>query len=201
MALKTFVRISNVNNLSDARYCAGMEVNQIGFNIVPENENYTDPVKFKEISNWLSGVEFVGEIDSDSVIDIDKLVENYQLDALQVTTIDQVEKAKLVGIPIIFKVDMTMLTEALLESLKDDVSYFLVDSLQTGEISSDLLKLASTYPLVMSFGFTTATVDHIITTTSIKGIAMKGGLEERPGFKNFDELADILETLEIDDTV
>lgn len=33
MALKTFVKISGVNNLSDARYCAGMGVNQLGFNI------------------------------------------------------------------------------------------------------------------------------------------------------------------------
>ena len=48
MALKTFVKISGVNNLSDARYCAGMGVNQLGFNIEDKHPNYTDPQSFKE---------------------------------------------------------------------------------------------------------------------------------------------------------
>ena len=53
MALKTFVKVSGINNLSDARYCSGMEVNQLGFSIEPSSPNYTDPEKFKEIKGWL----------------------------------------------------------------------------------------------------------------------------------------------------
>ena len=68
MALKTTVKVSKVNNLSDARYCAGMGVNQLGFNIEPDHENYTDPKSFKELADWVSGVEFVGEIEITLII-------------------------------------------------------------------------------------------------------------------------------------
>jgi len=63
MALKTFVKISSVNNLSDARYCSGMQVNLMGFNLEESNKNYTSPEKFKEITSWLSGLEFVAEFE------------------------------------------------------------------------------------------------------------------------------------------
>ena len=33
MGLKTLVKVSEVNNLSDARYCAGMGVEMIGFSL------------------------------------------------------------------------------------------------------------------------------------------------------------------------
>ena len=33
MSLKYFVHVSSINNLSDARYCSGMMVNSLGFDI------------------------------------------------------------------------------------------------------------------------------------------------------------------------
>jgi phosphoribosylanthranilate isomerase len=201
MALNTFVKISTVNNLSDARYCAGMEVNQIGFNIEPENEDFTDVQKFNEISGWLSGVEFVGEIGDSSTDKIADTIKGYNLGAIQVANPKQVSEAKAAGLPLILKVDMAMITEDLFKSLKDDVSYFLIESFFEGEISPDLLELAATYPIVMAFGYDASTINNLISNQNLKGIAIKGGKEERPGFKNFDEMADILEAIEIDDTL
>ena len=63
MMLKTFVKVSGVNNLSDARYCAGMGVDVIGFNIDPELGEAIDPVKFGEISSWLAGADYAIEGD------------------------------------------------------------------------------------------------------------------------------------------
>ena len=31
--LKTLIKVSNINNLSDARYCAGMGVEMLGFSM------------------------------------------------------------------------------------------------------------------------------------------------------------------------
>jgi phosphoribosylanthranilate isomerase len=201
MALNTFVKISTVNNLSDARYCAGMEVNQIGFNIEPKNENFTDVQKFNEISGWISGIEFVGEIDSESTGKIAETIKGYNLGAIQVSDAKLVNEAKATGLPVILKVDMAMITEDLLKSLKDDVTYFLIESFFEGEINPDLLGLSSTYQMVMAFGFDASTINNLMSDHQLKGIAIKGGKEERPGFKNFDEMADILEAIEIDDTL
>ncbi|MFM1835376.1 MAG: hypothetical protein RJA04_63, partial [Bacteroidota bacterium] len=48
--LKTLVKVSAITNLSDARYCAGMGVDLLGF---PLGKISID--QFTEIRNWLAG--------------------------------------------------------------------------------------------------------------------------------------------------
>jgi phosphoribosylanthranilate isomerase len=55
------VKISNVTNLSDARYCAGMGVEMLGFSIDEDSPNYISPKKFEDICSWLAGVTLVAE--------------------------------------------------------------------------------------------------------------------------------------------
>ncbi|MCE7995505.1 MAG: phosphoribosylanthranilate isomerase [Roseivirga sp.] len=200
MALKTFVKVSGVNNLSDARYCSGMEVDQLGFSIQENGANYTDPEKFKEIKGWLSGVAYVGEIEADSTKNISETVKDYELDALQVATSQQVMDAQATGLPIILKTDVSMITFEVLASLKDKVSYFLIESVYEGQVSPDILALTSLYPIVLGYGFDAETVEGMVSS-GIKGIALKGGEEISPGLRDFDEMMDILEALEIDDTL
>jgi len=40
---------------------------------------------------------------------------------------------------------------------------------------------------------------ELVEETGVKGIEMEGGEEIKPGLKDFDELAEILEALEIED--
>lgn len=200
MALKTFVKVSGINNLSDARYCSGMEVDQLGFSIQEGSTKYTDPDKFKEIKGWLSGVAYVGEIEADNTKDISDIVKGYDLDALQVANRQQVIEAQATGLPVILKTDVSMITLDLLASLKDKVSYFLIESVYEGQVSPDILELTNQYPIVLGYGFEANTVEAL-TKSGIKGIALKGGDEISPGLRDFDEMMDILEALEIDDTL
>lgn len=200
MALKTFVKVSGINNLSDARYCSGMEVDQLGFSIQEGSAKYTDPDKFKEIKGWLSGVAYVGEIEADSTKDISEIVRDYELDALQVANAQQVMEAQATGLPVILKTDVSMITMELLASLKDKVSYFLIDSVYEGQVSPDILALTGQYPIALGYGFDAKTVESL-AKSGIKGIALKGGDEISPGLRDFDEMMDILEALEIDDTL
>lgn len=200
MALKTFVKVSGINNLSDARYCSGMEVDQLGFSIQEDGPNYTDPEKFKEIKGWLSGVAYVGEIEADSTKSITDVVKDYELDALQVANKRQVLDAQATGLPVILKTDVSMITVDTLSDLKDKVSYFLIESVYAGEVSPDILELTSQFPIVLGYGFDADTVVSL-TSYGIKGVALKGGEEISPGLRDFDEMMDILEALEIDDTL
>ncbi|WP_373398249.1 hypothetical protein V8V91_00290 [Algoriphagus halophilus] len=77
MALRTFVKISGITNLSDARYCAGMYVNLIGFSLEEGTEKFVNPAQYKEITGWLSGLEFVGEFDTLSANDVLETLKNY----------------------------------------------------------------------------------------------------------------------------
>ena len=200
MALKTFVKVSGVNNLSDARYCSGMEVNQLGFSIDNTQPNYTDPEKFKEIKGWLSGVDFVGEVGSNPGAPLAEVVAAYELDALQVNTSDQVAEAASIGLPVILKTDVSMITESSLQALKPYVSYFLLESFHQGEVSPEILELAQEYPLVVAYGITAENAEQL-AATDLKGLGLHGGDEISPGLRDFDEMMDILEALEIDDTL
>ena len=58
--LKTFVIVGEISNLSDARYCAGMGVDVLGFNINPVEETCVAPETLNEISGWVAGVAIHG---------------------------------------------------------------------------------------------------------------------------------------------
>ncbi|KOF03665.1 hypothetical protein OB69_05050 [Roseivirga seohaensis subsp. aquiponti] len=195
MALRTFVKVSGINNLSDARYCAGMEVNQLGFEIEENASNYTDIQKYKEITEWLSGVEYVGEISSAHSV-IKAVIEGYQLDAIQVEHIDQINEALETGLAVSFLAHDMDSVKAAWETSGKKLAYILLDA---SEIDQAMLNtLSKDIPVVLASGFTAETVTEL-AKSDLKGIAIQGGNEIRPGYKDFDEMADILETLEIDD--
>jgi phosphoribosylanthranilate isomerase len=52
MALKTLVKASEVNNLSDARYCAGMGVEMLGFCLDENHPKFIELARLREISVW-----------------------------------------------------------------------------------------------------------------------------------------------------
>jgi len=190
MALKTFVIVSGINNLSDARYCSGMEVNELGFNIEPDHENFTDPNKFKEMTDWLSGVEFVGEILSEQT-DLTATISAYGLQAVQISQLTHLETAMASGLRVIFSAQSMADASDAWEKSNHTLAYIILNGFTPSS--------AETFPFVIGEGFDANDVLETIEKLQPKGISLKGGDEIRPGYKDFDELADILEVLEIDD--
>lgn len=212
MALKTLVKINKANNLSDARYCAGMGVEFMGFCLDPTNEQSVMPEKFNEITGWISGVKLVGEFYESSPLIIKELLDSYKLDYIQVADADILEYLAQLDIPLILQVNMSKINEiadleALLKHHKDEVAYFLLieEEAETDKTLDKLLpeidKFAQVYPILLGYGIDADNVLSILENTSIAGIALEGGHEIKPGYKDFDALADVLEKIEIDDLV
>lgn len=207
MALKTFVKISNVNNLSDARYCAGMYVHLMGFNLEENNENYLSPDNFKEITEWLSGLDYVGEFESSHPDYILSALKNYNIDYIQIR-----EEAHL---QMLLNTDYKIILKQLIGSAEDirhlisispslrenDVALLLEsDTLALQDEILQLIKeLAVQTTVLLGFGISPETIEEVLEQTQVKGIALNGGDEIKPGFKDFDGLADILEALELDE--
>jgi phosphoribosylanthranilate isomerase len=195
MALKTFVKVSGVNNLSDARYCAGMEVNQLGFEIEVSSPNYVDQQSFKEIKGWLSGVEFVGELDPGNSSIVSTL-QGYELDGIQVENIAQLRDALKTSLKVSFYTSNPETAKRAWNESNQKLEYVLFDSSYSD--LQQITELSNEMPIVLASGFDSSNVLNVIESP-IKGIAIRGGNEIRPGYKDFDEMADILEALEIDD--
>jgi phosphoribosylanthranilate isomerase len=204
MSLKTEVKVGNISNLSDARYCAGMGVQYLGFSMDSNSDQYVDQNTLKTIKEWIVGPKIVGEfskIDPDSEI-YSSLEE--ELDYIEITDPDSIDVAEKTGIPVILKLDITNIKSIpglseILDNLNNRVQFFLLDGFPGPDIKNmDILNLSSQYRIMIGFKMDQQSIHAWIDGTNIFGISLKGGKEIKPGFKDYDELADILEEIEVD---
>jgi phosphoribosylanthranilate isomerase len=198
--LKTTVKVSNLNNLSDARYCAGMGVEMLGFSM-----DELDFDKFKEMRGWVAGVQIVGETEVKNVSAIIDLVEKYQPDFLQVSHWEDIAEIQRIGKPIILKVDFaTANLPALFQTTKGFVEYFVLENSDESGVVDDatlsqLDAWSFQYPILLGFGVKESNANDLLEQTQLKGFALRGGNEIRPGFGDSEELMNLLEILEAED--
>lgn len=205
MALQTTVKISNITNLSDARYCAGMGVDLLGFSMDIDRPNYVDPAKFAEIRSWVAGVHIVGETTSTDPEEIETLLTTYDPDLLQVDEAAMLPYLSQFGKPLILRVNLAQLInhlEALLTMNHTSVDYFLLESIAPVHLDDDLRallqRLSTRYPLLLGFGVSIASVQTLLNELPATGLALTGGDETAPGNRDFGELMDILEAIEVE---
>jgi len=206
MALSTLVKISNVTNLSDARYCAGMGVDMLGFSMDADAPDYVDPDRFAAIRGWVAGVQIVGETHSTDPVAIEQLVQTYQPDYLQVDDAAMLPYLASFDKPLLLRVDLTTTNPAQLEAIVRDGSataeYMLLEGNEAQSLTAEqqdvLYKLAGKYPILLGMGITAGNVHDLLDELPVRGIALRGGDEDKPGDKEFGELMDILEAIEED---
>lgn len=204
MSLKTFVKIGNVTNLSDARYCAGMMVDILGFNLEEGTAGFIAPDTFREITDWVAGVEFAGEFKNAQTAEIKLAAEKYALHYIEVQNFDQLEELSALEIPLIYKLIISSETtikqlESRFDYLSELVEFVILDCLQPS-LFEDVHKMLSGkkhhIKFIRSYGISKATVPSIANDEFFYGIELEGSPEDRPGFKDYGEVMDILEVLE-----
>ena len=200
MTLKTMVKVGQITNLSNARYCAGMGVNMLGFVVDEGSEFFISPEQFREISGWVAGVEFVGEISGSQIPELT----GYSFSYLQVSDRALPEIVHASGYACIFYINTANYVPEhialMMEEQQKYVSYFLLEGLNPDILDDAELERittwAASYPVWLGSGITPHNLEKLLAS-GIRGIALYGGTESKPGFKDYDELADILEALDI----
>ena len=200
MTLKTMVKVGQITNLSNARYCAGMGVNMLGFVVDDGSEFFISPEQFREISGWVAGVEFVGEISGSQIPELT----GYSFSYLQVSDRALPEIVHASGYACIFYINTANYVPEhialMMEEQQKYVSYFLLEGLNPDILDDAELERittwAASYPVWLGSGITPHNLEKLLAS-GIRGIALKGGAESKSGFKEYDELADILEALDI----
>lgn len=207
MSLKTLVKISTVNNLSDARYGAGMGVAMMGFPVGQEHPHYLSPEQFQAITQWVEGVALVGELFTTDPVVIHDTLEAYPLDYLQLVDGVPIPRGGDWGIPVLIQLYLN--GDETLESLQSRmkvyapyVKYFLLESVAMEEAAWAKLqpivdRLAKDFPILQGYQVTPDTLPQLLASP-LQGIALHGGTEIKPGYKAFDQLAVVLETLATD---
>jgi phosphoribosylanthranilate isomerase len=205
MSLKTFVKINRVTNLTDARYCAGMNADVIGFSVEPDSPHHISPAQFGEITGWISGIDFAAEFKNTPSEEIKEVLIKYQ----GITWVESEQLEALFGLE---NQGLNLLYKQPIEEI-DRIERELGSELKTHSIAVHLTsetgslddeKLAQVKTLsgyckvILGFGITSENAVELSAYPGISGFALDSGDEIKPGLRDFDQLADILEILEVE---
>jgi phosphoribosylanthranilate isomerase len=190
MALKTLVKVGSITNLSDARYCAGMGVEFLGFRVIEGQPGSISAKLFQEIRGWVTGPQIVAEIYGiTDVTTLPQIVESFRPDYFELGVADYLRVGAAIDLPYILSLKPGEELPAMLHSRP---AYILTDI-----PSASSSKLIPEHELLVEVSDIPG-VQQILHQTGISGISLHGGVEIRPGLKQYDELAEILESLEED---
>ena len=195
MALKTKVKVGKITNLSDARYCAGMGVDLLGFPI--GSAHGIDAKKYKEITDWISGPLFVVEWSIESTDTMEEVISSYNADFVEIS-VRQLQFANNLAKPLIIKItpeDWTRYGNELLRS-KSRIAYLILIRSESPIPASFQWNEMKDFPVLLSFTDFNYSINELLELP-IEGIALTGSEEVKPGLKEYAHLSEILETLEV----
>jgi phosphoribosylanthranilate isomerase len=193
MPLKTIVKVGNISNLSDARYCSGMGVDMLGIAVSPAHGAYLSPELYHEIRGWIAGPSIVAELyGMREPQSIKQIIEAYVPDYLELDISQLNILSKDITLPLIVKIsqanDLNKLTID-----KSQIAYVVLEEANVAESKS----IGSNFKVLIELS-AVSTLQTIIDNYPIEGFALIGSPEIRPGFKDYGDLADVLEHLETD---
>ncbi len=194
--LKTKVKISKVNNLTDARYFAAMGVDYLGFCCNSGTEMYCTPSKIKEITEWVSGPQFVLEFDGwQHESDIINMLSTgighavhfgafatyaatFEVPVFKDFILENLDESDFVG------VDFPV--------IRSEKSYHQLSDNDESKIKD----LAAQKRIFLDIQFKAKDLWEVLQNLSVYGLILRGGDEEKIGVKSFEELDEIFEILQ-----
>ena len=168
MPLLLPVLVRGINNLSDARYCAGMGADGLIFTLDPELPGAVTPETVTALAGWVSGVELIGEFASLPAAEINQLITACGLRRVLLPP-NAAAKAADLAVP-------TLPTAAY----------------RPGQ------PLATNPAVWLTGTFDPATLPALLAATRPAGLILQGGDEIKPGLRDFTELEAVFEALEME---
>jgi len=197
MGLKTTVKVGSITNLSDARYCAGMGVDLLGFNAVEGSPDYISPIQVEELRGWFVGPKVVIEIYGiDHRDNYEELLNNYQPDMIELSC-HELLKLRPKEIPMILAIhpEQFETQAAVLRDFKSSIKFL---QLPASTDKALLQKIALQFPVLVEPSLATEPDLDFFKQNAAIGLALKGSEEEKAGYKSYEQLSRVLEQLEQD---
>ncbi|GAB3866533.1 hypothetical protein GCM10028824_07250 [Hymenobacter segetis] len=188
--------IRGINNLSDARYCAGMGADKLTFILDPSLPGHLDTKSVKELAGWIAGVELIGEFDHLSAHEINAISAECSLDAVLLRTPRTDEELAEIAPPVY--IELAANSTALAKPLPASPVGFLLElpAAETPETLAALQHLSSQNPLWLGPGLQPDRARALATSLPLAGLVFPSGDEVKPGLRDFDQLEAVFEALE-----
>lgn len=208
------VKATAISNLSDARFFAAQySVEWIGFCLDEGSESYMPSHLIKAMKEWIEGPKIVGEMGMCDEETLLNKVKDLDLKAVQLPMFSLVDAAKInQQVPVIQEIVIEKeMTAAQLQQQVNEfsskASMLLLDFEKSGwsftelvrsqEISIELLqRICQKNKVIINLNANAKQWQAIIQSINPMAISLKGGEEERVGYKSFDELNEIFDIIE-----
>ena len=214
--LSTKVKANSMTHLTDARYFAAWEVEWLGFQLMPGSTHYLSPQHLIAFKEWVDGVKICGEFDLVDIDEINEMIDLLDLKTVQLSVFTSLSTLKALNgrVEVLQELVIENYTDAAdIEALLSEnhlfVDYFILQCSKGGIHWSDLAggvpfsieqlkEWTSEYPILLDINLDVdVNYDELLSLFPIKGYCVSGGEEEKVGLKNFDELDDFFETIEV----
>jgi phosphoribosylanthranilate isomerase len=186
--------IRGINNLSDARYCAGMGADKLTFVLDPALPGHLDTKTVKELAGWVAGVELIGEFDRLSAPEINAIAADCGLDAVLLRSYRSTDDLAEIAPPVYLEL-------AGAEGAPAPVSTIIGWVLELPAAGIDIAILRQfglERPLWLGPGLAPEQARTIATQLPVAGLSFPSGDEVKPGLRDFDQLEAVFEALEVD---
>ena len=190
--------IRGINNLSDARYCAGMGADKLTFILDPTLPGHLDTKTMKELAGWIAGVELIGEFDQLSTHEINAIAADCALDAVLLHNPRSSAELAEIAPPIYVELSVDALDPA--RPLPASLLGLVVElpASASAETLALLRHIAGEQPLWLGPGLLPERARDLATQLPLAGLSFPSGNEVKPGLRDFDQLEAVFEALEID---
>jgi len=186
----------------------------LSFDFDEASETYISPAQMSAIREWVDGVQFIGEFGMASAADIRQQAQTLELDAIQVnmftdleTLIDLQSPIPILKEIVIEKESKSADIAAQLELFQPWVQAFVLNfeknnifwqDLQAGTPLpiEHLQDWCSHFSIMFSIDFQKEMLNNFLNMLLPYGLCVKGGVEEKVGYKSFEELDEIFDLLE-----
>jgi len=203
MALKTKVKVNRITNLTDARYCSGMYVDILGFSLEEGAPHYISPSQFQEITGWISGADYAAEFTDSDAYTIERRLADYPgINWIESSDLDILVQLKNLGKELIYRVSMEGIESIvqqieLLNQYQITLHITSIKNILTIDNEVFIKELIGKVSLFLGFGINPENASSLSEIPGLAGLALDGGDEIKPGLRDFDQLASILENLEL----
>lgn len=191
MSLKAKVKVGRVTNLSEARYCAGMGVDMLGFPVGAEG---LKPEQYKQMIEWVAGPEFVLEAHRFQSLDLKDITDNYPGHYVEIGT-HQLGWLSDKGLNFILAMKPGEWVN-LYGNLMGNENIKYVELIGASKHDASTIRAVGTYFPVLVNVDSIDVVNELLGLNA--GIALTGSDEEKPGVKDYSNVAAILEALDVD---
>jgi phosphoribosylanthranilate isomerase len=206
MSLALPVLVRGINNLSDARYCAGMGAQGLIFTLDAQLPGAVDAATARELAGWVAGVDIIGEFGHVAGPEINRLVEECGLTGV-LLRLDTTRRAwpeglavpALIEVPQALIIDSQHYADAIADLTAAFPQGFALFTAAPRPYPSDYTywhQLARQTPLWLAGPADPTEAADLAQQVHPAGLILAGGDEIKPGLRDFTELEAVFEALE-----